>query len=80
MGMRNLDRGIPLVFYVHPREIDPHHPRIPMSKYRQFKSYVNLGTTEKKIRHILREFPVSTFREYLFALTGEANAKLAIPA
>lgn len=80
MGMRELDRGIPLIFYVHPREIDPHHPRIPMSSYRHFKSYVNLGTTERKIRRIMDEFPVTTFRDYLFALASEANADLAIPA
>src|SRR5207253_1144405 len=28
----------PVIFYVHPREIDPAHPRLPMSWRRRFKS------------------------------------------
>lgn len=60
-----LDAGRPVVFYIHPREIDPDHPRLPMSRSRRFKSYVNLHQTETKIRRILEEFPVTTFREFL---------------
>lgn len=55
----------PVVFYVHPREVDPDHPRLPMSRSRHFKSYVNLHTTEPKIRRILADFNIVTFREYL---------------
>jgi polysaccharide deacetylase family protein (PEP-CTERM system associated) len=57
--------GRPVIFYVHPREIDIDHPRLPMSASRRFKTYVNLSTTESKIRRILAEFPVTTFRDYL---------------
>ena len=53
---------LPVVFYIHPREIDPAHPRLPMSRKRRFKSYVNLETTETKVRNILRDFPVTTFK------------------
>ncbi len=60
-----LAEGRPVVFYIHPREIDPAHPRLPMSRRRTFKSYVNLETTEWKIRRILRDFPVTTFRNVL---------------
>jgi polysaccharide deacetylase family protein (PEP-CTERM system associated) len=59
------DEGRPVIFYVHPREVDLHHPRLPMSLSRRFKTYVNLHTTERKIRSILAEFPVTTFRDYL---------------
>jgi len=52
----------PVVFYIHPREIDPAHPRLPMSASRRFRSYVNLQGTEAKIRRILRDFPVTTFQ------------------
>jgi len=55
----------PVVFYVHPREIDPDHPRLPMNLKRRFKTYVNLGTTERKIRKILKEFPVTTFERFI---------------
>jgi len=60
-----LAEGRPVVFYIHPREIDPSHPRIPMPLLRRFKSYVNLRTTEAKLRRILAEFPVTTFRDFM---------------
>jgi len=62
MAQQVLAEGRPVVFYIHPREIDPGHPRLAMSRQRQFKSYVNLETTETKLRRILRDFPVTTFR------------------
>ena len=52
----------PVIFYIHPREIDLYHPRLPMSSGRRFRSYVNLQSTEGKIRRILRDFPVTTFQ------------------
>lgn len=66
MAKRQMDEGRSLIFYVHPREIDPQHPRIPMSLCRQFKTYVNLGTAEAKIVRIVREFPITTCRDFLF--------------
>jgi polysaccharide deacetylase family protein (PEP-CTERM system associated) len=80
MGFRQMDRGGPLIFYIHPREIDPHHPRIRMPLHRRVKSYVNLHTTERKVIAILREFPVTTFREYLFGSASELRPDVAIPA
>jgi polysaccharide deacetylase family protein (PEP-CTERM system associated) len=71
MGKRLMADGGPLMFYIHPREIDPGHPRIPMSYRRRFKSYVNLHTTEAKIRHIMRDFPVTTCRDFIFGSTPE---------
>lgn len=65
MSHRVLDEGRPVIFYVHPREIDPDHPRLPMTATRRFKTYVNLKTTEDKLRRILREFTVTTFADYL---------------
>ena len=58
-------QGRPVVFYIHPREIDPKHPRLPMSASRAFKSYVNLESTEPKVRRILQEFPVTTFQQVI---------------
>jgi polysaccharide deacetylase family protein (PEP-CTERM system associated) len=73
MALKVLAEGRPVIYYVHPREIDPAHPRLSMSATRRFKSYVNLQSTEGKLRRILREFPTVTFREYLAtqaAVTG----------
>jgi polysaccharide deacetylase family protein (PEP-CTERM system associated) len=71
MGRKLMNAGSPLIFYIHPREIDPHHPRIPMSYKRRFKSYVNLHTTETKVRHICRDFPVTTCSDFLFGAASE---------
>lgn len=60
-----LNEGRPVIYYVHPREINPAHPRIPMSAVRRFKSYVNLESTEPKIRRILDRFEVTTFERYI---------------
>lgn len=60
-----LAEGRPVVFYIHPREIDPQHPRLPMSRKRTFKSYVNLDTTEWKVRRVLQDFPVTTFQNVI---------------
>jgi len=65
MARKVLNAGLPVVFYIHPREIDPEQPRLTMSLRRQFKSYVNLRGTEKKVSRVLDEFPVMTFREFL---------------
>ena len=65
MSYNVLREGRPVLFYVHPREIDPNHPRLPMGLRRRFKSYVNLRTTEYKIRRLLREFPMTTIATYL---------------
>lgn len=60
-----LAEGRPVVFYIHPREIDPAQPRLPMSRKRAFKSYVNLNTTEWKVRRVLKDFPVTTFQNVI---------------
>jgi polysaccharide deacetylase family protein (PEP-CTERM system associated) len=57
--------GRPVIFYIHPREIDPGHPRLRMNAVRRFKSYVNLDGTLTKVRRILHEFSCGTFRNYL---------------
>lgn len=55
----------PVIFYVHPREIDPLQPRLPMRARRRFKTYVSLRSTEGKLASILSLFPVMTFRSFL---------------
>jgi polysaccharide deacetylase family protein (PEP-CTERM system associated) len=62
-----VDEGCPVVFYIHPREIDPEHPRLPMNAVRRFKSYVNIAATESKISRILDDFRVTTFQQYLIS-------------
>lgn len=65
LALRVLREGRPVVFYVHPREVDPDHLRLPMGMARRFKSYINLKTTEAKVRQLLSEFQHTTFDEYI---------------
>ncbi|MBI4847194.1 MAG: polysaccharide deacetylase family protein [Nitrospirae bacterium] len=65
MGRRVLSEGRPVIFYVHPREVNPGHPRLEMNYKRRFKSYVNLKTTESKVSKILEDFRVITFERYI---------------
>lgn len=70
MTRKVLAEGRPVVFYIHPREIDALHPRLPMGFARRFKSYVNLSSSEHKLRSLASAFAGSTFREYLAAISG----------
>jgi len=65
MTRKVLSEGRPAIFYVHPREIDPEHPRLPMGRGREFKSYVNLRSTESKIRRLASEFKMTSFANFL---------------
>lgn len=42
--------GCPAIIYIHPREIDVNHPRLPLSTIRYFRSYYNLESTMPKLR------------------------------
>ena len=61
----------PVVFYLHPREVDPDHPRLPMSAKRRFMSYTGLRTTEPKMRRLFDDLPMTTFGALLDAGTDD---------
>lgn len=42
--------GYPLVLYVHPREIDPSHPRLLLDPLKHFRCYVNIKSTMPKLQ------------------------------
>ena len=67
-GTRRLQKNhTPFVLYVHPREIDPTHPRLAMNMFRRFKSYVNLKSTYPKLDYICGHFPIVQMRSLLAA-------------
>ncbi len=65
MALKVLNENRPVIFYIHPREIDSNHPRLSMGTKRKFKSYVNLKKTEGKIIKILDEFEITTFEKFI---------------
>jgi polysaccharide deacetylase family protein (PEP-CTERM system associated) len=46
----------PVVFYLHPWEIDPEQPRLPASGLGRFRHYRNLHKTEARLRALTRDF------------------------
>ena len=63
--------GRPVIYYVHPREIDPEHPRLPMPAKKKFKVYHNLASTAPKLRALLHDQKPTSFRAWLTA-NGES--------
>ena len=57
--------GRPLVVYVHPREVDPEHPRLPLKIHRRFKSYVNLKSTVPKLHWLCENYSFGLMKEYV---------------
>lgn len=56
-------QGRPLIIYVHPRELDPKHPRLPLPLFRRFKCYVNLHTTFPKLEWLCKSISFKTMTE-----------------
>ena len=65
---RLLGKEIPANIYIHPREVDPNHPRLPLPPLRRFKTYVNIERFEEKVAALLQGFPRATFRRLRDAL------------
>jgi polysaccharide deacetylase family protein (PEP-CTERM system associated) len=59
----NRHEGRPVMFYIHPWEIDPHQPRLSGSLVSRFRHYRNLDRTETRLRRLVSDFsfaPMST--------------------
>ena len=60
-GFRQNHRaGRPVMTYIHPREIDPQQPRLELPRMKGFKYYVNIATTEEKLRTLLKTYRFGT--------------------
>jgi hypothetical protein len=62
---QNHREGRPGMSYIHPREINPIQPRLELPRLKSFKYYVNLATTERKLRKMLKTFPFGTVSDTL---------------
>lgn len=61
----NEREGQPAIVYLHPWEIDPAQPRLPVGWVTRFRHSVNTQTTESKIHHLLRDFRFAPVRDVL---------------
>jgi len=57
--------GQPLIVYIHPREIDPYHPRLPLTLRRRFKCYVRLNSMMSKLEWLCRNYSFCTMLEMI---------------
>ena len=55
----------PVMFYLHPWELDPGQPRLPMARRHRFRHYVGLEHEAIKLSQLLAEFRFGTAREVL---------------
>lgn len=65
--------AVPVVFYLHPWELDPDHPRVPFYWKARLTHYVNLRRTEPRLRRLLQEFafgPLSEVLEHEISRSG----------
>ncbi len=57
--------GQPFTFYLHPWELDPKHPRIPLPRRIAATHYFNLSSTERRFRKLLNDFKFAPMKEVL---------------
>jgi polysaccharide deacetylase family protein (PEP-CTERM system associated) len=70
----------PPVFFFHPWEIDPGQPRFAgVSLRSRFRHYVNLGSMERRLRAVLRDFSWDRM-DRVFLLTDSGEVCHATPA
>ncbi|OGW63376.1 MAG: hypothetical protein A2V83_07955 [Nitrospirae bacterium RBG_16_64_22] len=66
-GIRRVNEKekMPVVFYVHPWEIDPGQPRLPAGRLTRIRHYRNLDRTEERLSDLLETFRFGTIGEML---------------
>lgn len=55
----------PAVFYLHPWELDPGQPRLPLPRRIALTHYFSLDKTEPRLRRLLRDFRFAPMKEVL---------------
>ena len=53
----------PIIFYLHPWELDPGQPRVKVRLNYRFRHYINLNKTEKRLEKLLKEFEFGPLRD-----------------
>lgn len=65
-AFRDINRaGRSAVFYLHPWEVDPTHPRIALPNRIRLTHYVNLKATAQRLERLLRDFAFAPMQEVL---------------
>jgi hypothetical protein len=63
-GLRRINReGQPFVFYIHPWELDPQHPKINLPFRISATHYFNLKSTTRKLKKLFSDFRFAAIEE-----------------
>jgi polysaccharide deacetylase family protein (PEP-CTERM system associated) len=68
----------PALLYLHPWELDPDQPRLPLRPLAQWRHRVNLGRTEGKLIGLLRRFRFATVWQVLQPLAATDLPEFAL--
>ncbi|MCI0428607.1 MAG: DUF3473 domain-containing protein [Nitrospiraceae bacterium] len=73
-ALRRINRaGVPGVVYIHPWELDPGHPVVPVRRSHRFQHYLNLKRTEAKLRRLVTDFRFMPMGELYAAVRGSLH-------
>ncbi|MBZ0268216.1 DUF3473 domain-containing protein [bacterium] len=72
--------GQPAVLYIHPWEIDPGQPRLPVRGLGRFTHYTNLDRTADRLRRLLAQFRFGTMAGVLDVAPGVAAEPVEVGA
>ena len=78
-ALRHLNRHErqPGIVYLHPWELDPGQPRMPVGRFTHLRHSVNIRTTEMKLGRLLDEFQFAPVRDVLTAAGVLTAGRLA---
>jgi polysaccharide deacetylase family protein (PEP-CTERM system associated) len=71
------DAGDPATFYIHPWEIDPHQPRMPVSLLTRIRHYRGLSTTLARVERLLAEFRFDAIGPHVSGVAGNSPHTVA---
>ncbi len=63
-------RGVPATFYIHPWEVDPEQPRLPVSRLTRVRHYGGLHRTAPRLERLLSEFRFGTIAAWSASADG----------
>jgi polysaccharide deacetylase family protein (PEP-CTERM system associated) len=73
-------RGESATFYIHPWEIDPDQPRLPVSRLNRIRHYRGIGSALDRIEQLLEEFRFGTIASHLPTLASDRRPGLTAGA
>jgi polysaccharide deacetylase family protein (PEP-CTERM system associated) len=82
IGRVNRTECRPVIFYLHPWEIDPAQPRLPVGIVGRVRHYRNLDQTEARLRQLLADFAWGSLRSVLPSFDAAAlpqGVSVALP-